>query len=178
MSVLLDWQNFYAMVGSAAGALIGLQFILIALIADLPAAPTLAGASEAFGTPTVVHFGAALLVAGVMSAPWHALDGPAIVCAAAGLAGLVYAAVVALRLGRQSAYVPDLSDWFFYAVLPLAAYAVLGVSAWAASAGVPGALFGVAGASLLLLFIGLHNAWDSVTYHVFVQRPKHLKRRR
>jgi hypothetical protein len=30
------------------------------------------------------------------------------------------------------------------------------------------ALFGVGGATLLLLFIGIHNSWDSVAYHVFV----------
>jgi hypothetical protein len=29
------------------------------------------------------------------------------------------------------------------------------------------ALFGVAAAVLLLLLIGIHNAWDTVTYHVF-----------
>jgi hypothetical protein len=32
------------------------------------------------------------------------------------------------------------------------------------------ALFLVAGAALLLLFIGIHNAWDAVIYHVFVRR--------
>jgi hypothetical protein len=28
----------------------------------------------------------------------------------------------------------------------------------------------VGAAALLLLFIGIHNAWDIVTYHVFVKR--------
>ena len=32
------------------------------------------------------------------------------------------------------------------------------------------ALFGVAAAALLLLFVGIHNAWDAVTYHVFVKK--------
>jgi hypothetical protein len=31
-------------------------------------------------------------------------------------------------------------------------------------------LFGVGAAALLLLFVGIHNAWDAVTYHVFVNR--------
>jgi hypothetical protein len=31
-------------------------------------------------------------------------------------------------------------------------------------------LFGVGTAALLLLFIGIHNAWDAVTYHVFVKK--------
>jgi hypothetical protein len=29
------------------------------------------------------------------------------------------------------------------------------------------ALFGVGAAALLLLFIGIHNAWDSIVYLVF-----------
>jgi len=32
------------------------------------------------------------------------------------------------------------------------------------------ALFGIGAAALLLLFIGIHNAWDAVTYHVFVKK--------
>jgi hypothetical protein len=31
-------------------------------------------------------------------------------------------------------------------------------------------MFAVGGAALLLLFIGIHNAWDTVTFHVFVKR--------
>jgi hypothetical protein len=32
------------------------------------------------------------------------------------------------------------------------------------------ALFLVGTAALVLLFVGIHNAWDAVTYHVFVRR--------
>jgi len=32
------------------------------------------------------------------------------------------------------------------------------------------ALFGIAAAGLLLLFVGIHNAWDSVTFIVFERR--------
>jgi len=34
------------------------------------------------------------------------------------------------------------------------------------------ALFDVGGAALLLLFVGIHNAWDAVSYHVFVSMRK------
>jgi len=33
MSELTDWNGFYSIFGSAAGALIGLQFVVLALIA-------------------------------------------------------------------------------------------------------------------------------------------------
>jgi hypothetical protein len=60
----------------------------------------------------------------------------------------------------------------FYALLPLAAYAMLGALAFPASSHTREALFGVAASTLLLLFIGIRNAWDSVAYLVFVTRPK------
>jgi len=39
MTALSGWENFYVIVGSSAGALIGLQFVVITLIANRPTAP-------------------------------------------------------------------------------------------------------------------------------------------
>jgi hypothetical protein len=71
----------------------------------------------------------------------------------------------------QTVYQPEFEDWLFHAVLPLAAYAMLALSAFAAPSHTREALFGVGAAALLLLFIGIHNAWDAVAYHVFVRMP-------
>jgi hypothetical protein len=60
----------------------------------------------------------------------------------------------------------------FYAILPFLAYALLAGAAFMAQSHPHRALFGAAGAALLLLFIGIHNAWDSVVYHVVVQRQR------
>jgi hypothetical protein len=63
-------------------------------------------------------------------------------------------------------------DWLFHALLPFASYATLAATACVARSHPRGAVFGVAAAALLLLFIGIHNAWDAATYHVFVVRPR------
>jgi membrane protein implicated in regulation of membrane protease activity len=60
----------------------------------------------------------------------------------------------------------------FHAVLPFAAYATLAVSALAFRWHLHGTLFAVATAALLLLFVGIHNAWDGVTYHIFVVKRR------
>jgi len=70
----------------------------------------------------------------------------------------------------QTAYQPEFEDWMFHVLLPLAAYALLALSAVAAPSYTREALFGVGSAALLLLFIGIHNAWDNVAYHVFVNK--------
>jgi hypothetical protein len=167
MTALTEWQTFYEIVGSSAGALIGLQFVVTALVANLPMLPAAGADAEAFSTPTIVHFGTVLLVAGVVSAPWHGSTPPAVVLALAGLAGIVYAISITMRLRRQTAYRPHFEDWLCHAALPLVAYAVLFASACMMLRALEQAPFGVAGAALMLLFIGIHNAWDAAAYHVF-----------
>ena len=83
---------------------------------------------------------------------------------------MAYAVIVARHMRKQAVYRPVFEDWLFHLVLPLVAYAILAVSAFSAPFHTREALFGVGAAALLLLFIGIHNAWDSVAYHVFVNQ--------
>jgi hypothetical protein len=87
-------------------------------------------------------------------------------------------AIVAGRMRVQAVYQPKFEDWLLYVVLPLAAHVILVLSALVAPSHTREALFGVGGATLLLLFIGIHNAWDSITYHVFANRGEVEKKRR
>src|SRR5207247_6612204 len=98
-SSLEAWGNFYVIVGSSAGALTGLQFVVMTLIAQTG----LTGRSDAlsaFGTPNVVHFCAALLVASILSIPWHALTYAGLSVAAAGVVGTFYSVTVMRRARR------------------------------------------------------------------------------
>jgi hypothetical protein len=173
LPALTAWENFYVIVGSSAGALIGLQFVVITLIADLPNVRDGERASSAFGTPTIVHFGAVLLLAAIMSIPWYGIKAAAISWGVLGLVGVIYEIIVARRMRTQTTYSPEFEDLLFHFLLPFAAYTILVASAFAARSHESGALFADAAAALLLLIIGIHNAWDAVTYQVFVLRPKH-----
>jgi len=168
MPLLAEWDSFYVIVGSAAGALIGLQFVVITLIADRPVRAAEAGA--AFATPTIVHFSVVLLLSALLRAPWHAIAVPAALCVVIGVVGTVYAAGIVRRMRIQTVYKPDGEDWLCYCILPLAAYATLGLSSGAIFFYPEEALFGVGGATLLLLFTGIHNAWDSASYHVLTKK--------
>lgn len=167
MDALSGWQNFYVIVGSSAGALIGLQFIVITLIADRPIVAGQAQAGDAFATPTIVHFGVVLLLAAVISAPWHRILGAMIICGILGVTGMLYEVVVIRRMVTQHVYTPQFEDWLFHVLLPLAAYLALAGSAYATRFDVSTCMFVVGASALLLLFVGIHNAWDAVTYHIF-----------
>lgn len=169
MTPLSGWANFYVIVGSSAGALIGLQFVVIALIDDRTNMNINPQAGSTFATPGVIHFVVVLLLSAFLSAPWSAITAPALVCGVVGFSGLVYTIVVAQRIRKQNVYKPVFEDWFFHCLLPFAAYFMLSGSAIAASSHPQRALFLVAAAVLLLLFSGIHNAWDAVTYHIYTK---------
>lgn len=167
MSELAAWDSFYVIVGSAAGALIGLQFVVMTLVAQKPP-PRASEASPAFATPTIVHFSATLLLSALVRVPWHTVNAAAVPWGLVGLVGVVYMLLVARRMRLQGAYQPVFEDWLFHALLPLVAYVVLVLAAFVVPLHERVALFTVGAAALLLLFTGIHNAWDAVAYHVFV----------
>ncbi|HVW74525.1 MAG TPA: hypothetical protein VHC39_12870 [Rhizomicrobium sp.] len=171
MGELHEWDNFYVILGSAAGALIGLQFVVMTLIAERPTA-TSGDAARAFATPTIVHLSCCLLIAALICVPWPDMATGACVGGAVGICGLFYMAAILLRMLRQSAYRPDWEDWTFHIVLPFLAYTLLVLSSLASIGHARQALFGVGVTTLLLLFIGIHNAWDAVAYQVFVIRRR------
>jgi hypothetical protein len=166
MPELTQWDGFYGIVGSAAATLIGLQFVVLTLVAERPPLRA-AEAGAAFASPTIVHFSTVLLLSALLRAPWDAVLPVDVLCGLVGLGGAVYAVIVARRMRTQAAYHPVFEDWLFHVGLPLAAYVLLVLSACAAAFFPREALFGVGAAALLLLFVGIHNAWDGVAYHVF-----------
>jgi hypothetical protein len=157
------WESFYVIVGSSGAALTGLQFVVIALTTELRRRRSTAQ-FDAFGTPTIVHFCAALLISAILSAPWRELWSVAVAIGITGALGLLYMAVVMRRVRSQMLYALVFEDWLFHTALPFLAYATVLSAGLTLVHHTDDALFGVGSASILLLFIGIHNAWDSVTY--------------
>ena len=168
--LLTHWESFYVIVGSSGAALTGLQFVVIALGAEARALR--AAELGAFGTPTVVHFCAVLLLSAILSSPWHTFSGPALSLAAAGAAGVVYTLVVLRRARRQTGYKLVLEDWIWHCTIPIMAYGALLLAAIALPRHPEPWLFVIGATAILLLFTGIHNAWDAVTFIAVERYPK------
>ena len=175
MTELAEWESFYIIVGPAAGALIGLQFVVLTLIGERPSM-RIAEAGAAFITPMIVHYEIVLLLSALLLAPWHSIAPIAVIWGLVGVVGLVYQSVVVRRLRRQEAYKPGFEDWLFYVVLPYSSYLLLVLSPFAALAHEREATYAVGAATVLMLFAGIHNSWDSISYHVFVVRNRPAER--
>jgi hypothetical protein len=173
-TLLLGWQSYYVIIGSAGAALTGLQFVVMALMAESPL-PIAAGevGIAAFGSPIIVHFCAALLLSAMLSAPWP--EGASISTAMDlfGAAGMLYVLNVVRRTQRQSSYKMVAEDWLWHIVLPFLAYTLFLVAGLMLQSNPVTALFVAAVSPAALLYIGIHNAWDSITYTVL----KHAKAR-
>ena len=165
MDSIAGWESFYVILGSSAAALTGLMFVVIALAGDRKERVHASVATvRAFGTPIVVHFGAVLLIAALLTAPIHTRTTLSLALAACAVAGLVFVRWVSIQARKQQEYQPVDEDWEWHVLLPAVAYGALLLSAVGLWWRPVVALTLVGAASLFLLYIGIRNAWDSAVY--------------
>jgi hypothetical protein len=159
--ILAGWENFYVIMGSSAGGLTGLTFVVIVLVRETMHSARPAGLG-AFVTPTIVHFGGVLALSAFLSMPHQHLIGLSAGFAVGGIAGLIYGGFIAGNMRRTGGekYVPVLEDWLWNVILPTLVYGSLAVMAVIIWRWPEQAMYGVAILSLAMLFIGIRNAWD------------------
>jgi hypothetical protein len=169
MSPLEGWDNFYVILGSAAAALLGLTFVVIALISERRTNP--AGLSG-YITPTVVHFGTVLGLSCFVSMPHQNVVGLSLGFGSAATGLLIYTGAITSSLRRFAKdYVPVLEDWIWHVILPAAVYGVLLAMAFFLWHEPRESMYAIASALLLLLFVGIHNSWD-VAVSITAQKKK------
>jgi hypothetical protein len=169
--ILTQCHDFYAVIGGASATLVALIFVAASIGAGVFTREHQAGI-RSFLSPTVVHFTAVLvicLLASIPTATW-AMLGALLGCV--GAIGLVYSGWVWRRMMKHGIVASiDNVDRLWYALLPLPAYLMViaaGLSLWRQSAFGLGLL---ASALILLLLIGIRNAWD-MTVWIIDQRGR------
>ena len=165
LSLLSSWQNFYMLMGTAAATLTGLMFVASTLFAGLDTHEPIANAGiAAYNTPTVVHFCAVLLLAGILSAPWQAFSMIRLLLSLFGFGMVLYQLVIMRRMQQMPHYQSTLEDWLWYMVLPLLAHVSLIGAAFMLAKNPDLALFIVGLGMTVLLLVGIRNSWDNVTF--------------
>lgn len=158
------WDDFYLLIGSAGGALIGLLFVVVTLTTGSDESRTQRG-QALYMTPNVFHFGSVLVISGMAMAPGLSVQAEALIVGVVALAGLAVAGRVTFTLFTSKAETPPhWSDPWYYGVGPLVLYVALAcavVAIWSEAEAAPRA---VAGVTCLLMLLGIRNAWDLVTY--------------
>jgi ABC-type microcin C transport system permease subunit YejB len=165
LSLLSHWQNFYMLVGTASATLTGLMFVATTILAGIDThVPTANAGIAAFNTPTVVQFGAVLLLAGILSAPWQTFSSISILICLFSAGMVFYLFIIMRRMRRMPHYQSTREDWLWYMALPLLANVLLIVAALVLPKNPSPALYIISLAMMLLLLVGIRNAWDNVTF--------------
>jgi hypothetical protein len=156
------WHDFYVIVGGAAAALTGLMFVVVSLGSQAMIARTAPGV-RAFVTPTVVYFTTVLVMGGVMTIP----SITAVILAGVMVLGSVGALMYLISIGGHQQWRHsklDRLDWLWYVALPILSYfLILGAAVGIVVRPALG-LEIVGGTMILLLVIGIRNAWDLVLW--------------
>ena len=158
-----DWETFYVIVGSAGGALLGLLFVVVALVADRARATSSRGLS-AFTTPSMFHFINVLAIAALMTMPRKGLGSLEVLLLLLAVIGGTITTLAIVHIVQFEDYKPVLEDWTWHGLIPGVAYVVILVAAIVLRSETELALYLVGAASLTLLFVGIHNAWDVALY--------------
>ncbi len=157
---LQEWRDFYVMIGTASGAIVGATFVVATLASGIEKKVI---GMKGFITPTTVHLGSVLVGSAILTVPTLNALVLAILLGVGALAGVVYGVIVWTRITKLDI---DLIDRFWYGVLPIASYGLLGVAAGLVFAGIGPVLEVIAAAVVLLLIAGMRNAWDMATFMV------------
>ena len=158
MHALAEWRDFYVMIGTASGAMIGATFIVATLTANLERR---ALGMQGFITPSAVHLGSVLVGSAILTVPTLTPVSLAILLGAGGVGGAVYSIIAAMRIWHMKL---DLDDRAFYIVLPIMAYATMATAAIMACTSDEPTFETLAVAQVALLVIGMRNAWDMASF--------------
>ncbi|MBS0361391.1 MAG: hypothetical protein JSR98_08420 [Proteobacteria bacterium] len=157
------WENFYLLIGGAAGALIGLLFIVVTLLQSGDVGLKLKAAA-AYMTPTVAHLAIVLVMSATATAPHLTAPVAGGLFLAGALICLGFSARALFMLTGGAINAPHWSDVWGYGAAPFiaaAGLAVAGISAWLNPDLTP---LAVAAALVAMLLIAVRNAWDLVTW--------------
>jgi hypothetical protein len=159
---LEGWGEYYVILGAAAGALVGLMFVVIALRSE-GATTNSVDRFEAFATPTLVAFSTVLVLSALLTVPEHSELSMSVALLISGAAGIVYTVYNTRQVQRENGYT-YMSDWFWRHIAPGLDYVALivaGILVWTDAAA---AMYVVGAAASVMLFIGIHNAWDTAVW--------------
>lgn len=158
------WENYYLMIGSAAGALIGLMFVVVTLTAGRGRAETDRG-KRLYTSPIVWHLGVILTLSGAAAVPNVSSKLFALVTGGLALLGVGMGIRSAVGIARSPG-APDAAgfDIFWYGVAPAMVYAGLAGSALGILRGSAWGATAVAADLMALLLVSIHAEWDLVTY--------------
>jgi hypothetical protein len=161
---LRNWHDFYLLVGGASATLAGLMLVAMSLRSGLA---TERVGVQTFVRPTLIHFVYVLATASVVLIPTmtRTLLGVLLVLVGLTSFGFTLWTLPYLHRGYQKREV-DTADLVWSFLMPSVSYLLYVGTGVGLLKGDRQAFSGLAVVTVLLLVVGIHNAWDLVVWRV------------
>jgi hypothetical protein len=166
---LEHWHDFYLVVGTGAAALTGLLFVIVTLGPHVVASHT--RNARAFVSPIATHFTTVLIGSSLMLVPELPMPALGSLLGIGGLGGLIYTVWTGVHQRWRESELPFL-DWVWFVALPVVCYALILASGVAIGMNLVIGLYGIAATMLLMIVVGIRNAWDVVLWVAQKARPE------
>jgi len=157
------WHEFYLLIGTAGLTLTGLLFVVVSFGARIVASGAATGV-RAFVSPNAVYFCTTLVVAAVFLIPSVSPAAIGVFLCVGALASLGYLLAYTKVHQRWRENKLPVVDWVWFVGLPTANYVLLLLAAVGVLIGAAWSMYGIAVAQIILLVIGIRNAWDLVIW--------------
>jgi len=157
---LSEWKDFFVMIGTASGVIVGASFVVATLAAEVKNRSL---GMRGFITPTAVHLGSVLVGSAILAVPTLTAGSLAVLLGAGGLAGAVYSVIVCSRIWHLNL---GLDDRLAYGLLPVAIYLAMAAAAVMVFWRVTETFEILAVSMVVLLVIGMRNAWDMANFMI------------
>jgi hypothetical protein len=159
------WSEYFFMLGSSAGALIGLMFVVVTLTTGRDRRQLERG-KQLYTSPVVWQLGVVLFLSGVAIVPSINLRLFGAMSGGLALLGVGMGLRSAIGISRMpiAGAENNLFDTCWYGIAPALTYVALGGAAWLLFARSQWAPHAIAADLMALLLISIHAEWDLVTF--------------
>jgi hypothetical protein len=157
--MLSQWHEFYALLGTAAAALVALLFVAVSIgTSVLTPEPQSRANTSTYMSPVVFHYANILFLCLIALIPTETWQSFGLVIGIAAVGSVIYSIVIAARVHGNP--ISDLPDRLAYGLVPVFCYAAGMVSGWLLFKESAAGLDLIAAAALVLLVVNIRNAWD------------------
>jgi hypothetical protein len=165
-SLLGSWHDFYVVLGTASGGLIGAMFVVVSIGSGFLTKDR-ANDVRIFVTPTMANLATILLGCVLALVPSLERISFSLLFGIGGLGGLAYASWIARHVTKREI---EHIDHFWYAIVPPVGYVAITAAALLTAFGEPRSLELLATGIAIILIAGLRNAWDMILF--LIQQAK------
>ncbi|GHF56835.1 hypothetical protein HNQ07_003709 [Deinococcus metalli] len=171
-ALLREWETFYLLLGTAGATLAGLMFIAVT-VGERLTRRTRMPLLRAHLDPALLALLLTLILSATLLMPSLTRFWFGTVLVGSGAGGVIYMLAVQRALPPPKRRRWDGPDWMWYAVAPLLSSGLLIAAGALAFTGQSRAALTTAALTLiLLLLMGVRNAWDLVTFSIMMDSPE------